>query len=89
MIPADGILILAKDFHVQQSALTGESLPVEKSATYSKIESEQPTEIVNLIFAGTSVVSGTATAVILVTGKDTLLGQIVKNLGQSPPQTGI
>lgn len=87
MIPADAMLMSAKDFHVQQSALTGESLPLEKAAIQSQPQTTEFTSATNLIFAGTSVVSGIATAVVLVTGKNTLFGQIAATLSVSPPRT--
>lgn len=88
MVPADAILISAKNFYIQQSALTGEPMPVEKTASPAKkVSQQQPTERVNLIFAGTSVVSGTATVLALVTGKNTLFGQIAKSIAETPPAT--
>ena len=53
LVPADARLLEAKDLHVQQAALTGESLPVEKSAAGSEEDRQ--------LFLGTSIVSGTAT----------------------------
>lgn len=89
MIPADAILLNAKDLHVQQSALTGEALPVEKEVI-SKNKSSNVFNVfdqLNLVFAGTSVVSGNATAVIVSTGPNTMFGQIATTLEVKPPQT--
>jgi Mg2+-importing ATPase len=77
MVPADGRLITAKDFFVDQSALTGESFPVEK---VSEIKNKNLIERENYVFLGTSVVSGTAAAVIVETGRGTEYGQIADKL---------
>lgn len=60
LVPADADLFETKNFHVQESALTGESLPVEKMAV-KDIQNEN----LNRIFLGTSVISGTATALLV------------------------
>lgn len=87
MVPADARLIDTIDFHVQQASLTGESLPIEKMASPSNSSEQNIAEMSNSIFLGTSVVSGTASAVILATGKDTAFGDIVEHLKQRPPET--
>ena len=77
MIPADCRLLAAKDLFVAQAAMTGESLPVEKFAEPDPQQAnllEQP----NLLFMGTNVVSGTATAVVLATGNRTCFGTIAQ-----------
>lgn len=79
MVPADARVINAKDFFVNQSALTGESLPVEKKPE-NQAKSRDITEWSNAIFLGTSVVSGTATALILKTGSYTVYGKIVSKI---------
>ncbi len=75
MIPADCRLMTAKDLFVAQAAMTGESLPVEKfaepvDATGSVLEAG------NLVFMGTNVVSGAATALIIATGNRTYFGTL-------------
>lgn len=87
LVPADAELLEARDLHVQQAALTGESLPVEKSArsdqnTQSGSESE-----IHKVFLGTSVVSGTATVIVTATGKNTIFGDIATRLAQRAPET--
>ncbi len=67
MIPADVRVIAAKDLFITQSALTGESVPVEKVEAPETREGVSPLEYANLGFLGTSVESGTATAVVLAT----------------------
>ncbi|SHK45712.1 Mg2+-importing ATPase [Clostridium cavendishii DSM 21758] len=78
MIPADLILITSKDLFVNQSSLTGESLPVEKQVTEEN--TNNPLEDKNLCFMGTNVESGTAIAVVLNTGKKTYFGQLSSRL---------
>jgi len=86
MIPADGKLIEAHDLYVQQAALTGESLPVEKDARIPDRTLDGP-ETPNLVFLGTSVVSGTGTFEILKTGSRTAFGAIAAQLVARPEET--
>jgi hypothetical protein len=67
MIPADVRLISSKDLFVAQAALTGESLPVEKFEFHETRADIQPLELANICFLGTSVESGSATAVVVAT----------------------
>ena len=83
LVPADSELLQTRDLHVQQAALTGESLPVEKSAR-SDHGSESD---LHKVFLGTSVVSGTATAVVTATGKNTIFGDIATRLAKRAPET--
>jgi Mg2+-importing ATPase len=78
MVPADVRLLRSKDLFVSQGALSGESLPVEKHATLSASQQGlgDPLELETLCFLGTTVVSGTASAVVLATGDHTCLGSI-------------
>jgi P-type Mg2+ transporter len=80
MVPADVRLLSARDLFVSQSVLSGEALPVEKFETLQgqpvrRIRipvREEPTDLANLCFMGTNVVSGTATAVVVATSDETL-----------------
>lgn len=74
MIPADVQIISSKDLFINQSALTGESLPVEKFLT--KMEYKNPLENPSLCFMGSNVESGTAIAVVTETGVKTYFGQL-------------
>ena len=78
MIPADIILFESRDFFVQQSGLTGESDAVEKlalnKATGQNVDSLLEAE--SLAFMGTNVISGSATAMVLAVGDDTMMGAI-------------
>lgn len=81
MIPADVRILRAKDLFVSQSALTGESEPVEKYAEMGKSSEEASLfELRNICFMGTNVVSGSATAVVLATGDRTYFGNMAKTL---------
>lgn len=87
LVPADARLVVAHDLHVQQAALTGESLPVEKQAAIPESTPGMLTEASNLVFLGTSVVSGTAQAVVFATGRRTAFGDIAARLAKRPPET--
>jgi|YelNatPaOPRAMG01_1025707.scaffolds.fasta_scaffold19140_2 Mg2+-importing ATPase len=87
IVPADARIISAKDLFVNQSALTGESFPVEKTPTRPKSKDTSITEWTNYLFMGTSVVSGTATAVVVRTGGFTEYGKIAKRLVVREPET--
>lgn len=81
MIPADAVLIWTKDLFVNQSSLTGESMPVEKFLVKDKELTEEATalDLTNLVFMGTDVLSGQGKAIILKTGQQTFFGDIAKN----------
>lgn len=88
LIPADGYLLQAVDLHVQQAALTGESFSVEKVATAPKREAvPNPADDPGRVFLGTSVISGSATAVVSATGSRTAFGDIAELLVKRPPET--
>ena len=80
MIPADLRLLSAKDLFISQAAMTGESLPVEKFAEHRGSDASNPLELDNLCFMGTNVVSGSATAVVLTTGKRTYFGALAERV---------
>ena len=78
MIPADLHLIAAKDLFVNQASLTGEALPVEKHAVSVPHASADIAELSNICFMGTTVVSGTATGVIALTGAHAYFGGLAE-----------
>jgi Mg2+-importing ATPase len=80
MIPGDVRLISAKDLFVIQATLTGESLPVEKTDAPDSRENVSSIERTNLCFLGTSVESGSATAVIVATGTHTYFGKVARSI---------
>ncbi|MGI5491262.1 magnesium-translocating P-type ATPase [Microtetraspora malaysiensis] len=96
MVPADCRLLTAKDLSVSQAVLSGESLPVEKYDTLAEVAEKSadgsgpaagPLEAAELCLMGTSVVSGTATAVVLATGARTYFGSMAKGLVGARPET--
>ena len=87
MIPGDVRLLSSKDLFVSQGSLTGESLPVEKFHDPETKEESSPTELKNTCFMGTSVESGTATAVIVTTGPRTYLGSMAHSITAERPLT--
>ncbi|MET3496374.1 magnesium-translocating P-type ATPase [Variovorax boronicumulans] len=94
MIPADCRVLTAKDLFISQSALTGEAMPVEKFAVDRGDHEAGVLERENLLFMGTNVVSGTATALIVHTGDRTFFGALAQRVtatdrGTSAFQAGI
>ena len=86
LVPADARLLETSHLTVQQAALTGESLPVDKTADPSTPASTDP-HAPHTVFLGSSIISGTAIAEVVATGKRTLFGGIVARLGAPPPET--
>ncbi len=80
MIPADCRVLSAKDLFVSQAAMTGESMPVEKFALQQDAHTRNPLDLENILFMGTNVVSGAATAVILATGNSTYFGALAQRV---------
>lgn len=78
MVPADVRVLAAKDLFLNQAALTGEAMPVEKFGV--PCSGSVPLEQDNLCFMATNVVSGTATAVVVQTGAGTYFGTIARHL---------
>jgi P-type Mg2+ transporter len=84
MIPADVRILTCKDLFVIQASLTGESLPIEKTEAPAEATHRSPLELTNVCFLGTSVESGTATALVVATGLETFLGAMSKVLAGPP-----
>lgn len=80
MIPADLRLIQVKDLFVSQSALTGESYPIEKYAKAVDCKDVSVTDYNNLAFMGSNVVSGSGLGVVVTVGNDTLLGDVAQQV---------
>jgi Mg2+-importing ATPase len=80
MIPGDVRVLTSKDLFVSQGSLTGESLPVEKFHDPQPETVVSPTELNNICFMGTSVESGTATAVVVATGVRTYFGGMAESI---------
>jgi Mg2+-importing ATPase len=81
LVPADARLLESRDLYVQEAALTGESMPVEKRADPEGHGADA------IVLLGTSVVSGTATALVVATGARTTFGEIAQRLAERPPET--
>jgi Mg2+-importing ATPase len=86
LIPADGQVIEARDFFVNQAVLTGETFPVEKMPGMSP-ESAGLADRTNVVFMGTNVRSGSAKVLVVQTGSQTAFGQIADRLTLRPPET--
>jgi len=85
-IPADSLILESKDFFVDEATLTGESYPVEKEA--GLLPAETPLSgRTNCLFMGTHVISGTAKAVVIFTGKQAEFGKISERLKLRPQET--
>jgi Mg2+-importing ATPase len=87
LAPADARLLDAKDMHVRESALTGESLAVDKTANDLPQGQHSIADASNSVFLGTAVQTGMGVAVIVRTGKDTAFGEIAQRLARRPPET--
>ena len=91
-IPADARLISSSDLQVEESALTGESIPVEKDEN-AEIEENSPVgDVFNTVFSGTLVTNGRAKAIVVTTGMDTEMGSVADLLnstkqGKTPLQS--
>ena len=80
MVPADVRVLSAKDLFLNQAALTGEALPVEKKAAPALADVQNPLELPNLCFLGSNVESGAATAVVIHTGNRTYFGSLAASI---------
>ena len=87
MVPGDVRLLSAKDLFVIQATLTGESMPVEKTDAADVRGNVSSIERTNTCFLGTSVESGSATAVIVATGAQTYFGKVAKSLSGRQVET--
>jgi len=86
IIPGDAILLEANDLHVNEAALTGESFPAEKEPCLLAVDTPLGKRK-NCVFQGTSVVNGTAKAVVIYTGIHTEFGKISEEIGAHQPET--
>ena len=92
LVPADARLVEARDLHVQQAALTGESYPALKQAATEDVAHADAARTADpsrpdLVFLGTSVVAGYGVAVVTATGARTAFGEIAARLAADPPET--
>ncbi len=87
MVPADLRIIEAKDLFVSQASLTGESEPIEKTAQIAEKETDSITDYSNIVFMGSNVISGSATAVTIQTGDNSLFGSMASAVAQEAVET--
>lgn len=87
MIPADVRIVETKDLFVSQSSLTGESEPMEKWTAAQPQTDGNPLECNNLAFMGSTVVSGSALALVIAVGKDTLFGALARRVAETRVRT--
>jgi len=87
MIPADLRIISSKDLFLNQASLTGESFPVEKTANPIQTKSNSASDLTNIVFMGSSVVSGTGLGVVIRTGQSTQFGEISRKLASITVET--
>jgi Mg2+-importing ATPase len=85
LVPADCRLMEARDLYVNEALLTGEPYPAEKNAAPPAAAATEGAFPPNLVFMGTSVVSGTAKALVYATGRKAQLGSIAHSLRKEPP----
>lgn len=86
IIPGDSRIVKSKDLFVNEATLTGETFPAEKLAGLVAVDTPLSHRI-NSLYSGTSVVSGTATALVVRTGADSEVGKLSLHLAQGQPET--
>ncbi|NDD30115.1 MAG: HAD family hydrolase, partial [Proteobacteria bacterium] len=87
LIAADGRLLCASDFFVNEALLSGEAFPVEKAPQGTQATGSSQNDLDDIVFKGTAVVSGSATYLVCRTGPQTVLGRLAGALSGRPPPT--
>ncbi|HCL01301.1 MAG TPA: magnesium-translocating P-type ATPase [Lachnoclostridium phytofermentans] len=87
MVPADIRILSAKDLFISQSSLTGENDPIEKLPIVYDTACDAITDYTNIAFMGSNVISGSATAVIITVGDDTLFGSMASSVAGEAVET--
>jgi Mg2+-importing ATPase len=87
MIPADLRVLTAKDLFLNEATLTGEAMPVEKSAAPVQGRGDAPTDLPNICFMGSNVLSGAAIAVVVQSGAGTYFGELAGMLTRQRAET--
>ncbi|MCM8815997.1 MAG: magnesium-translocating P-type ATPase [Candidatus Omnitrophica bacterium] len=88
IVPADLRIISCKDLFINQSTLTGESVPVEKTSDPILSKNNSVFELANIVFMGSTVVSGTALGVVINTGGSTQFGKVAYKLATTAVESG-
>ena len=88
IVPADMRIFSCKDLFINQSSLTGESFPVEKFPDPINTNGKSLTDLLNIAFMGSSVISGSAMGLVVKTGVNTSFGEISKRLIVARTETG-
>jgi Mg2+-importing ATPase len=83
LVPVDGVVVKSRELHVNEALMTGEPFPAEKRA--GSCDAQNPADAFNALFAGTSVVNGEATMLVVATGNATRFGGIATALGAAEP----
>ena len=87
LVPGDCVVVDSRALSVDESALTGETFPVDKQSG-TTAQGSAITERTNVVFLGTHVSSGSGTVLVIRTGNTTEMGAVSTNLSARPPQTG-
>lgn len=88
LIPADARVVHAGDLTVSEAALTGESLPVQKTAAMLQRTQVALADRTNMVFRGSQVIGGSGTALVIATGAQTEVGRVQRLVGAArPPET--
>ncbi len=87
MVPADLRIIQAKDLFISQASLTGESEPVEKLDLATSEAYDSITESSNLAFMGSNIISGSAYGIVIVTGDNTIFGEMARSVTEDSTKT--
>jgi Mg2+-importing ATPase len=87
IVAADARIVESRELEINESVLTGESFPMEKHPGVPEVRAATFGQATNLMFMGTVVVRGSGRAVVVSTGKNTVLGTISKTLGRAHPET--
>ena len=83
LVPADGLIVQARDFFVNQSLLTGEAFPLEKTASPLATTATELHDASNAVFMGTSVIGGSAKIYVVHTAMNTFIGEIAQSIQKS------
>jgi Mg2+-importing ATPase len=86
IVPGDCLLLESKDLYVDEAMLTGETFPVEKTVTVLASDTAL-SQRTNTIWMGTHIVSGSASAIVMLTGKNTEFGKVSERLKLKQPET--